>query len=194
VKVDVRVIAATNIDIKAAIAQKKFREDLFYRLNGFTLNLPPLRKRKEEIPIVLQYFVARLADEFGREAPPISDQLVQACMEYHWPGNLRELENFVKRYIVLGDEGHMIAELLSGSASAGSSRTLSMTATPNPGDLKKLVRGLKEDAELEAIARALDKTNWNRKQAAAELRISYKALLYKIKQYGIQPPQDTPSA
>ena len=196
VKVDVRVIAATNIDIKAAITQKKFREDLFYRLNGFTLNLPPLRKRKEEIPIVLQYFVARLADEFGREAPPISDQLVQACMEYHWPGNLRELENFVKRYIVLGDEGHMIAELLSGSASAGASgaRTLPMTTTPNAGDLKKLVRGLKEDAELEAIARALDKTNWNRKQAAVELRISYKALLYKIKQYGIQPPQDAPSA
>jgi transcriptional regulator with PAS, ATPase and Fis domain len=194
VKVDVRVIAATNIDIKAAIAQKKFREDLFYRLNGFTLNLPPLRKRKEEIPIVLQYFVARLADEFGRETPPISDQLVQACMEYHWPGNLRELENFVKRYIVLGDEGHMIAELLSGSASASGSRTLPSTSSPNPGDLKKLVRGLKEDAELEAIARALDKTNWNRKQAAVELRISYKALLYKIKQYGIQPPQDTPSA
>ena len=194
VKVDVRVIAATNIDIKAAITQKKFREDLFYRLNGFTLNLPPLRKRKEEIPIVLQYFVARLADEFGREAPPISDQLVQACMEYHWPGNLRELENFVKRYIVLGDEGHMIAELLSGSASAGSPRTMPIATTPNPGDLKKLVRGLKEDAELEAIARALDKTNWNRKQAAVELRISYKALLYKIKQYGIQPPQDIPSA
>jgi DNA-binding NtrC family response regulator len=198
VKVDVRVIAATNIDIKSAIAQKKFREDLFYRLNGFTLNLPPLRKRKEEIPIVLQYFVARLADEFGREAPPISDQLIQACMEYHWPGNLRELENFVKRYIVLGDEGHMIAELLNSSPHAGTSNVSrppsTMTSTPNAGDLKKLVRGLKEDAELEAIARALEKTNWNRKQAAMELRISYKALLYKIKQYGIQPPQDAPSA
>jgi two-component system response regulator AtoC len=197
VKVDVRVIAATNIDIKAAIAQKKFREDLFYRLNGFTLSLPPLRKRKEEIPIVLQYFVARLADEFGREAPPISDQLIQACMEYHWPGNLRELENFVKRYIVLGDEGHMIAELLNSSPTTSmSSRPTSSSSSslPNAGDLKKLVRGLKEDAELEAIARALDKTNWNRKQAAAELRISYKALLYKIKQYGIQPPQDVTSA
>ncbi len=195
VKVDVRVIAATNIDIKAAIAQKKFREDLFYRLNGFTLNLPPLRKRKEEIPIVLQYFVQRLSDEFGRETPPISDQLIQACMEYHWPGNLRELENFVKRYIVLGDEGHMIAELINASPNAGAARMMPVSAaTPNPGDLKKLVRGLKEDAELEAIARALDKTNWNRKQAAVELRISYKALLYKIKQYGIQPPQDSTSA
>jgi len=191
VKVDVRVIAATNIDIKAAIAQKRFREDLFYRLNGFTLNLPPLRKRKEEIPIVLQYFVSRLADEFGREAPPISDQLIQACMDYDWPGNLRELENFVKRYIVLGDENLMIAELMSTNPTA---IRMPGTSSPNPGDLKKMVRGLKEDAEFEAIARALDKTNWNRKQAAGELRISYKALLYKIKQYGIQPPQDTPTA
>ncbi len=192
VKVDVRVIAATNIDMKGAIAQKRFREDLFYRLNGFTLSLPPLRKRKEEIPIVMQYFVSRMADEFGREAPPLSDQLIQACMDYDWPGNLRELENFVKRYIVLGDEGHMIAELMHSSPSLAA--RLPGAVTPNPGDLKKLVRNLKEDAELEAIARALDKTNWNRKQAAHELRISYKALLYKIKQYGIQPPQESTSA
>jgi two-component system response regulator AtoC len=188
VKVDVRVIAATNIDMKGAIAQKRFREDLFYRLNGFTLNLPPLRKRKEEIPIVLQYFVARLAEEFGREAPPISDQLIQACMDYDWPGNMRELENFVKRYIVLGDESHMITELISLAPSAAPRMPGSIT--PNSSDLKKLVRNLKEDAELEAIAQALDKTNWNRKQAATELKISYKALLYKIKQYGIQPPPD----
>ena len=188
VKVDVRVIAATNIDMKSAIAQKRFREDLFYRLNGFTLNLPPLRKRKEEIPIVLQYFASRLAEEFGRETPPISDQLIQACMDYDWPGNMRELENFVKRYIVLGDESHMIAELMSLAPSAAT--RMPGSVTPNPSDLKKLVRNLKEDAELEAIAQALDKTNWNRKQAAAELKISYKALLYKIKQYGIQPPPD----
>lgn len=188
VKVDVRVIAATNIDMKSAIAQKRFREDLFYRLNGFTLNLPPLRKRKEEIPIVLQYFATRLAEEYGREAPPISDQLIQACMDYDWPGNMRELENFVKRYIVLGDESHMIAELMSLAPAAATRMPGSIS--PNPSDLKKLVRNLKEDAELEAIARALDKTNWNRKQAATELKISYKALLYKIKQYGIQPPPD----
>jgi DNA-binding NtrC family response regulator len=188
VKVDVRVIAATNIDMKGAISQKRFREDLFYRLNGFTLNLPPLRKRKEEIPIVLQYFASRLSEEFGREAPPVSDQLIQACMDYDWPGNMRELENFVKRYIVLGDESHMIAELMSLAPSAA--MRMPGSVTPNPGDLKKLVRNLKEDAELEAIAQALDKTNWNRKQAATELKISYKALLYKIKQYGIQPPPD----
>jgi two-component system, NtrC family, response regulator AtoC len=193
VKVDVRVIAATNIDMKSAISQKRFREDLFYRLNGFTLNLPPLRKRKEEIPIVMQYFISRLAEEFGREAPAISDQLIQACMDYDWPGNHRELENFVKRYIVLGDESHMIAELMNGSPNHGM-RAPGFSTSPTPGDLKKLVRNLKEDAELEAIARALDKTNWNRKQAATELKISYKALLYKIKQYGIQPPPESTSA
>jgi two-component system, NtrC family, response regulator AtoC len=103
------------------------------------------------------------------------------------------LENFVKRYIVLGDESHMIAELMNGSPNHGM-RAPGFSTSPTPGDLKKLVRNLKEDAELEAIARALDKTNWNRKQAATELKISYKALLYKIKQYGIQPPPESTSA
>jgi two-component system, NtrC family, response regulator AtoC len=190
-KVDVRVLAATNIDMKQAIAQKSFREDLFYRLNGFTLTLPPLRKRKEEIPIVIQYFITRLADGFGREVPAVSDRLLQACMDYDWPGNLRELENFVKRFIILGNEDLMISELAAGSPLRAESKRASALDVPEPDDLKRMVRGLKADAELEAIARILEKTNWNRKKASTELNISYKALLYKIKQYGIQPPKDT---
>jgi two-component system, NtrC family, response regulator AtoC len=190
-KVDVRVLAATNIDMKQAIAQKTFREDLFYRLNGFTLTLPPLRKRKEEIPIVIQYFITRLADGFGREVPAVSDRLLQACMDYDWPGNLRELENFVKRFIILGNEDLMISELAAGSPLRAEAKRTSALDVPEPEDLKRMVRGLKADAELEAIARILEKTNWNRKKASTELNISYKALLYKIKQYGIQPPKDT---
>jgi two-component system response regulator AtoC len=193
VKVDVRVIAATNIDIRAAIAQKKFREDLYYRLNGFTMSLPPLRERKEEIPVLMRYFIRKLADKYAREPLSVSDQLLRACMNYSWPGNLRELENFVKRYLVLADEHMMIAEL---APHRGTGAPVSFGAPgPVPVEsntgLKKLVRGLKDEAEMEAISIALGKTGWNRKQAAVELQISYKALLYKIRQYGIEPPKLT---
>ncbi len=189
VKVDVRVIAATNIDIRAAIAQRKFREDLYYRLNGFSLSLPPLRERKEEIPVLMRYFIRKLADKYAREPLAISDQLLRACTNYSWPGNLRELENFVKRYLVLADEHMMIAEL-SPHREPGTVLSFGVpanaTPTPEPKTgLKKLVRGLKDEAEMEAITIALGRTGWNRKQAAAELQISYKALLYKIRQYGI---------
>lgn len=185
VKVDVRVIAATNIDIKAAIAQKRFREDLFYRLNGFTMHLPPLRDRREEVPLLLRHFMRKLAGKYAREPLPLSDELVRACTNYTWPGNLRELENFVKRYIVLGDEQMMIAEL---APERPSSTAVSLEGAGTPGGLKKLVRNLKDEAEMEAIARTLEKTRWNRKLAAAELKISYKAMLYKIRQYGLEPP------
>lgn len=190
VKVDVRVLAATNIDIKKAIAEKIFREDLYYRLNGFTLKLPPLRERMEEVPLLIRHFMDRLAEKYARQPIPLSHALTEACMAHSWPGNLRELENFVKRYLVLADEQMMIAELTPNKSHGGGPGELSgISAQPNGEGLKKLVRNLKDEAEAEAIAQALEKTRWNRKQAAAELRISYKALLYKVRQYGLEPPR-----
>jgi len=189
VKVDVRVLAATNINIQQAIAEKKLREDLYYRLNGFTLTLPPLRDRKEEIPILMKHFMSRMAEKYARQALPVSAALTQSCQNYNWPGNLRELENFVKRYLVLGDEDMMIAEIQpkTSTAAAGTAGGPFAPSDADPdGGLKQMVRGLKDEAEAEAIARTLEKTNWNRKQAAAELKISYKALLYKIRQYDIR--------
>jgi DNA-binding NtrC family response regulator len=185
VKVNVRVIAATNIDIKAAIAHKTFREDLYYRLNGFTLKMPPLRERIEEIPILAQHFMRKVAAKYERDPLPISPTLLQALSSYLWPGNLRELENMIKRYLILDDERAIIEELLpSLSAEA---------ATPDGdngnGSLKHLVRNLKDGAESSAIARSLEETGWNRKAAANDLQISYKALLYKIKQYNLAPPR-----
>ncbi|HEY0566220.1 MAG TPA: sigma-54 dependent transcriptional regulator [Terriglobales bacterium] len=181
-KVDVRVLAATNIDMKLAIAQRKFREDLFYRLNGFTISLPPLRERKDELPLLLDYFMRRLSKKYDREPLGYSTALMHACVNHSWPGNLRELENFVKRYIVLKDEHAMIQELMPARvADTGAS-------LPDGSGLKSLVRSMKDDAEAIAISRALESTRWNRKQAAGELKISYKALLYKIRQYGLQPP------
>ena len=186
VKVDVRVLAATNIDVQQCIANKTFREDLYYRLNAFTLNVPPLRERREEIPMLLRHMMNRMAESYGCAPLPLSPALVQACMQALWPGNLRELGNFLKRYLILGDETVAIQELQSlGSDLPGVN--LAAEGEPNR-DLKSMVRGLKDGAEAEAISRTLVQTGWNRKRAATLLNISYKALLYKIQQYGIAPP------
>ena len=184
IKVDVRILAATNINIPEALANKRLREDLYYRLNAFTVQVPPLRERKEEIPILLKHFMSRMAERYARPSMPLSSTMLQACLDYYWPGNLRELNNFIKRYIVLGDEKAAIAEL-SPKANAAAA---AFDAAGKPGDgggLKSLARNAKDGAEAEAIAKTLEETNWNRKQAAERLKISYKALLYKIRQYGL---------
>ncbi|HXZ78975.1 MAG TPA: sigma-54 dependent transcriptional regulator [Terriglobales bacterium] len=184
IKVDVRILAATNIDIPTAIADKKLREDLFYRLNGFTINLPPLRNRREEIGLLLKHFISQVAEHYGRAPLPVTPHLLEACEQYHWPGNLRELGNFVKRYLILADEEMAIAELQMASAVDKSS--MGEVGSSSRDGLKGIVRGVKDEAEIEAITKALEQTNWNRKKAALLLKISYKALLYKIRQYDIQ--------
>jgi len=185
VQVDARVLAATNIDVKKAIAERKLREDLYYRMNAFTLTVPPLRERREEIPFLLRYYMDNLARQFGKDAIPISAKLEQECLRYHWPGNLRELGNLVKRYLVLEDENQLIDELQTRSRDGVGDD--GATSASGHGGLKALVRSLKDDAEAREIQRALDDANWNRKVAASELNISYKALLYKIKQHGLSP-------
>ena len=196
IKVDVRILAATNINIPEALATKRLREDLYYRLNAFTLSLPPLRERKEEIPILLKHFMSRMSELYARPPLPLSPAMMDACLKHSWPGNLRELSNFVKRYLVLGDElwpppncspGPMAATgctpIRAGRAAAAEQKLA--------GGLKSLARSAKDEAEAEAISRALEETNWNRKQAAVLLKISYKALLYKIRQYGIAQSRST---
>src|SRR5690349_16760257 len=191
IKVDVRILAATNINIPEALASKRLREDLYYRLNAFTLQIPPLRERKEEIPILLKHFMTQLSEQYARPPLHVSQELLAACANYPWPGNLRELGNFVKRFLVLGDEKLAINELQprtdgSGAKFDGSPpRSSSSSESNGGGGLKSLSRNAKDEAEAEAIAKALEETNWNRKKAAELLQISYKALLYKIRQYGI---------
>ena len=188
VKVDVRILAATNINIPEAIATKRLREDLYYRLNAFTLQLPPLRERKEEIPLLLKHFMSRMAEHYARPPITLSSRLLERCLEYPWPDNLRELNNFVKRFLILADEEVAISELQPHSDNGGPGAAVSGNGADGGGGLKSLARSAKDEAEAEAITRALEQTNWNRKQAAAQLKISYKALLYKIRQYGIAEP------
>jgi DNA-binding NtrC family response regulator len=190
VQVDVRVLAATNINMPQAIAQKTFREDLYYRLNSFVLRMPSLRERREEIPMILRHFMIQLADKYACAPLSVSQRLVEACEAYSWPGNIRELENFVKRFLVLGDESAAIGELQrrpdpdAQNAAAASADDKRPQQQP---DLKEMVRNLKNGAESEVIAQVLEETAWNRKRAATKLNISYKALLYKIRQYDIRP-------
>jgi two-component system, NtrC family, response regulator AtoC len=187
VTIDVRILAATNIDIQQAIAAKKLRDDLYYRLNAFTVHVPPLRERREEIPLLLRHFMGLFATRYARAPLPVSPTLVGACRSYSWPGNLRELENFVKRYLILGDEQLALSELETQEREAGTAAAQAgeLPGKQNPDDLKSLVRGLKDEAESEAITRTLERTRWNRKEAARRLGISYKALLYKIRRYNI---------
>jgi DNA-binding NtrC family response regulator len=186
VKVDVRILAATNINIQQAIAAKKLREDLYYRLNAFTIHLPPLRERPEEIPLLLRHFMSRFAARYGRDPLPLSPGLIDSAMKYPWPGNLRELENFVKRYLILEDEVLVLKEFESNGNNMVPDADPSTSTATATSDLKSMVRRLKDEAEMEAIGKALERTRWNRKEAARLLNISYKALLYKIRRFGLE--------
>lgn len=185
-RVDVRIIAATNVMINEAIAERKFREDLYYRLNTFVIHIPPLRDRREEIPFLLTELSKRLGEAHNVAPLEFSSRLQQAAMDFSWPGNLRELGNFVKRHLIMRDEATALYDLENQMMPRKSSTTtvpLSYRPEQKVGDLKSAVRSLKDGAEIRMIGDVLASTNWNRRIAAERLQISYRALLYKIKQY-----------
>ena len=192
-QVDVRVIAATNTRISQAMAAGTFRRDLYYRLNVYTIFLPPLRERREDIPELLYHFIDYWSQQIDRPPLPVSDLLLEACMEYTWPGNIRELENFVRRYLIIRDETQALRQLQQ-EGPAVSSGTLQIVhrndnmAESQPVDLKQNVRRLKEGAEKTAITRALSMTGGNRTEAARLLHISVRALQYKIRNFGVDYP------
>src|SRR3954470_8443984 len=144
IKVDVRILAATNINIPEALASKRLREDLYYRLNAFTLQLPPLRERKEEIPILLKHFMSRMSERYARPPLPLSPALLQACQNHSWPGNLRELNNFLKRYLILGDENLAVSELLPRNDGTGGLHGDSQARGAEAAGLKSLGRSAKD--------------------------------------------------
>lgn len=195
VNVDVRVLAATNMDVKEAMRSGRFREDLYYRLNVLSIHIPPLRERISEIPLLFRHFLTKYAEKYSKPVLEPSKHLLEAAMRYSWPGNLRELENFIKRYVILEDDEGSFKELLemTGQQQRLAPREES-PAPPKEQGLKALVRSLKDEAEMEAIADALEKTNWCRKDAARMLEISYKALLYKMRQFNLDSGRGARSA
>jgi two-component system response regulator AtoC len=202
VEVNARVMASANGNLEQAIAEKKLREDLYYRLSAFTVHVPPLRQRREEIPLLLGYCMNQMARRYGLPTQTFSPALLDACQHHEWLGNLRELETFVKRFLVMGgDEELALAELGHGWDSEDEREPLPLDPEPangrgiDAGDgeesssgLRSLVESVKSETERNAIAAALDQTHWNRKAAARLLKVSYRTLLYKIQQYQMSPP------
>jgi len=194
IETDVRVLAATNVDVHEAMKTGRFREDLYYRLNVLSILVPPLRERTAEIPLLFRHFLTKYSEKFGKPAVDPSKHLLDAAVNYPWPGNLRELENFVKRYVILEDDEGSLRELVEMSSTRQRTSPREEVAAPKEQGLKALVRGLKDEAEMEAIADALEKTRWCRKDAAKMLGISYKALLYKMRQFNLDTPRSRRSA
>jgi two-component system response regulator AtoC len=191
IHVDVRVLAATNKPLEPAVEAGVFREDLFYRLNAVNIRIPPLRERRDEIPAFLEYFLEKYGQQYGKHPPMFSNDAVARLMEHAWPGNIRELENLVKRHVIVGDEAQIIRELstrrpeaLLGEAPAAVTSIPPLQTSGNELEMPSLLeigRRAARKAEREAIERVLAQTRWNRRKAAKILKISYKALLNKLK-------------
>lgn len=184
IKIDVRVVAATNRNIEKAVEEKLFREDLFYRLNGFPILIPPLRERKDDIPLLADYFISKYRKELGSVVKGITGEALQLLADYPWKGNVRELENCIERAIILCDGDTITTDHLSLN------RALSLEASlknlPMDGSLDDAAKEATRIAETERIRRAMKETKGNKSRAAELLRVSYKTLLTKIKDYGIE--------
>jgi transcriptional regulator with GAF, ATPase, and Fis domain len=206
VHVDVRIVAATNRDLERAVADGQFREDLFFRLNVVCITLPPLRQRRDEIPVLTERFLRQYAEHYNKPRIALATDTIRLFSEYDWPGNVRELENLVKRAVVLGSDESIrreLADAIAGrlaatgpipalqtrhavdvAAAAPAAAVADCITVPLAltGSLKDIARHAAREAERELIYRTLQQTRWNRREAAEILGVSYKALLYKIKE------------
>jgi len=192
-KVEVRVVCATNHDLADDVEAGLFRRDLFYRINVLSIVLPPLTERRQDIPSLARYLVERYAGKYGRTAPPVNRRILQLLGARFWPGNIRELENVIKRYVILGSEEAFAipANPVRPGGNRHGSGIAKYTGPNLPGDadesLKSIVRHAVKDLERDIILRTLEANRWNRRMAARALRISYAALLYKMREAGVPP-------
>jgi two-component system response regulator AtoC len=191
-KVEVRVVCATNRKLEEEIANGTFRADLFYRINVVNLYMPPLRERAGDVPQLVNYFLEYYNRKFNARAKPLSAELLTALRKYHWPGNIRELENLIKRYVILGNEEAISIDLRPHEPDFFSADI----SVDGPISLKKITRQAVHELERKIILKVLQHHHWNRKQAARALNISYRALLYKIRDAGLpsnRAPRPGPS-
>jgi DNA-binding NtrC family response regulator len=195
VVVDVRILAATNQKLEQAMQEGRFREDLYYRLNVVNISIPPLRERREEIPMLCEHFLRKHNRKYNSSMLNVPPSVMEQMRIYDWPGNIRELENVIKRLVILGNEQQIIDELtqkiesrrkLEKNALEASLSETVCSEDPSSVSLKHMSRNLTSTAEKEVILRALQQTQWNRKQAAAMLNVSYKTLLNKIRKLDIR--------
>jgi len=210
VKMGAWVIAATNHELENDMANGDFREDLYYRLSTIKIHIEPLRNRPEDIPHLIDHYVKMYTAQFdGKELLTPSPETIEKLTTYHWPGNIRELQNVLKRLMILGNGEDNLDDMLMGNLNqpraAGIPKSANQSATPMdilgfdssaPPDLsslslKKIKKKAMDRVEKEVIAYVLEKTGWNRSKATKILKISYKTLLYKIKDLGIKPPESS---
>jgi two-component system, NtrC family, response regulator AtoC len=190
VDVNVRILAASSDKLDRALAEKQLDTDLYYRLSAFTVQVPPLRQRKEEIKFLLRYTMHKMAKHYGLPAREFTQSALDACQNHSWPGNLGELETFVKRYLVAGDEEFSIGTWELRSRNNGNRpRTEAEASESTPATLKSIIQSVRWETERNAIAAALHKTGWNRKAAARLLGVSYRSILYKIEQFEMSAPE-----
>ncbi len=200
IRVDTRILASTNRNLEVALAAGQFREDLYYRLNVVEIRVPPLRERREEIPILVSVFLEEFQRQYGRKVE-LTPEAIRCFTEYPWPGNVRELENIMKRLVVLGNVEKIQEELVSGHRNnhGNGSKGAGADENPNPPaqldfsvGLRELGRRAARAAERKAIEEVLEQVRWNRSEAARVLQISYKTLLTRITQCGLAPKKRRP--
>jgi two-component system, NtrC family, response regulator AtoC len=180
-----RIVSCTTRDLESEVHGGRFRSELYYRLNGVCLRLPPLRKRKEDIPLLAQFFLNKYSQLFHRGAVSLSEHTLGRLVDYAWPGNIRELENVIKKIVALENEELAISDLSSRPAQLSAART-----TLVGHSLKATARAASQQAERELILQTLTRTHWNRKKAAEALQISYKSFLYKLKQIRVPDSEE----
>src|SRR3954468_17316027 len=183
-RLEARVVCATNRVLEEEIAAGSFRQDLFYRINVVSITLPPLRERRADIADLVSYFIDFYNLAYNRQAGPLSAELLQRLHAYPWPGNIRELENLMKRYVILGTAEVIAHEIASGTS--GDDEDYDSQISNGPVHLKDVTRQAVRKIERSIILKMLEQHQWNRKKAARALNISYRALLYKLKEAGLQ--------
>jgi len=179
-----RLISSTSINLEKAIETGKFRRELYFRINGASLRLPPLRERKEDIPALVEHFLVKHSSG-SKITPVLNSEAIELLIAHTWPGNIRELENIVKKMVACADTKAALAELRVAPQMA---RRMEPVTEVKSSSLKVAARAASRRTERELILKALERTHWNRKRAAQELQISYKSLLYKIKQIDVPGP------
>jgi two-component system, NtrC family, response regulator AtoC len=180
-----RVISATTRDLEKEVESGRFRREFYFRINGACIRLPPLRERREDITPLLDYFLQKHMQEMNKTVPDLDQETIATLLAYDWPGNIRELENLARRMVALGDARLPLNDLRVRSVDRAQT-----TASERGSSLKTAARAASRQRERELILEALERTKWNRKRAAKELQVSYKALLYKLKQIG-EPWKET---
>jgi two-component system response regulator AtoC len=184
-KVEVRVVCATNRNLNAEVEAGTFRQDLYYRINVLSIVLPPLTERRGDISMLLDYFLTSFSKSYGQSVRPFSSSMMKMFASYHWPGNIREMENLVKRYVIFGSE-----EIVASALQSRATDQVNIPAGDEPVSLKMLTREATKRFEQEIIRKVLSDNRWSRKKTAKKLNMSYRALLYKLKDAGINSHED----